>query len=116
MHARSDCLHRTLSAFPPLSFPHLQTLAIDPHYSTRRTKEVATGGLAGQLVLSSQVGNHGKVDFAGLVDCKTCMLCMMADIYFEVNGHSVRVSLSACQLVCSLVKHQHSIRGRQCCS
>ncbi|MEW5317234.1 MAG: hypothetical protein WDW38_008551 [Sanguina aurantia] len=45
----------------------IKTLAIDPHYSTRRTKEVATGGLAGQLVLSSQgwLGRSDNVLAAG---------------------------------------------------
>jgi hypothetical protein len=35
-------------------FHAVQSVALDPRYGSRKTREIATGGLAGQLLLSSK--------------------------------------------------------------
>jgi hypothetical protein len=34
---------------------HEQTVALDPRYGSRKTREFVTGGVAGQLLLNSRV-------------------------------------------------------------
>ena len=37
----------------------MQSVALDPRYGSRKTREFVTGGLAGQLLLSSKVKRAG---------------------------------------------------------
>ena len=38
----------------------VQSVALDPRYGSRKTREFVTGGLAGQLLLSSKVKHAGR--------------------------------------------------------
>ena len=39
----------------------VQSVALDPRYGSRRTREIATGGLAGQLLFSSKANRMKRL-------------------------------------------------------
>ena len=70
----------------------LQTMALDPRYGSRKTREFMTGGLAGQINLNSRVSELHSTDQGCVADAS--LLCLRVSVVLmQVSADGTQIAV-----------------------